>query len=119
MNEHKKTIFCDIDGCILKHQEGMTNILLNPCQVLPGVKEKFREWDASGYKIIITTGRRESSREFTENQLRSVGLFWDHLIMGCNRGERIIINDFKPGNETPTARSICIKRNEGLDKVNV
>ena len=119
MNEKKKTIFCDIDGCVLKHQGNLTKIILKPCDILPGVLEKFSEWDSGGHKIILTTGRRESARELTETQLRSVGLFWDVLIMGCNRGERVVINDIKPDSDELTARAICVKRNEGLVNVNI
>jgi len=117
MSEYKKTIFLDIDGCILKHQGGMSDIILSEVKILPGVKEKFSEWDASGYKIILTTGRRESSRELTEKQLRQFGLFWDHLIMGCNRGQRILINDIKPNSEQLMAISINLKRDIGLKDV--
>lgn len=119
MDEYKKTIFLDIDGCILKHQGNMSNILSNETKMLPGVKEKFSDWDKLGYKIILTTGRRESSREFTENQLRSVGLFWDVLIMGCNRGQRVIINDIKPNEDIPMAKAINLLRDEGLLSVNI
>jgi len=119
MNEMKKTIFLDIDGCVLKHKGNMSDIILNDSEILPGVKEKFNEWDGLGYKIVLTTGRRESARKLTEKQLFSYGLFWDHLIMGCNRGERILINDFKPSSDEPTARAICLTRNTGLSNINV
>lgn len=119
MIEHKKTIFLDIDGCVLKHQGNLTNLILNKAEVLPGVIEKFNEWEKQGYKIILTTGRKESLRELTEKQFQSLGLFFDQLIMGLGRGPRIVINDEKPGEEESTAQSICLTRNAGLINVKI
>lgn len=109
-----KTIICDIDGCILEHQGTLTNIHSNITKLLPGVTEKFNEWNMKSYKIILLTGRPESMRDLTVSQLASFGLFWDVLIMGATRGERILINDIKPTSELNTATAINLKRNEGL-----
>jgi ribonucleotide monophosphatase NagD (HAD superfamily) len=113
-SEIPKTIICDIDGCILKHKGNLININLEDAELLPGVKEKFDEWDKKSYKIIFLTGRKESMREVTEKQLKSFGLFWDTLVMGATRGERILINDLKPGNENNTATAINMIRNRGF-----
>lgn len=113
-SEIPKTIICDIDGCILKHKGNLININLEDAELLPGVKEKFDEWDKKSYKIIFLTGRKESMREVTEKQLKSFGLFWDVLVMGATRGERILINDLKPGNENNTATAINMIRNRGF-----
>jgi hypothetical protein len=109
-----KTIVCDIDGCIFKHQGNLCKMITEESILLNGVKEKFDEWDKKAYRVILLTGRRESMRAITESQLRSHGLFWDVLIMGATRGERVIINDLKPSNNTPTARAINLNRDEGL-----
>ena len=113
-SEIPKTIICDIDGCVLKHKGNLININLEDAELLPGVKEKFDEWDKKSYKIIFLTGRKESMREVTEKQLKSFGLFWDVLVMGATRGERILINDLKPGNENNTATAINMIRNQGF-----
>lgn len=113
-SEIPKTIICDIDGCILKHKGNLININLEDAELLPGVKEKFDEWDKKSYKIIFLTGRKESMRGVTEKQLKSFGLFWDVLVMGATRGERILINDLKPGNENNTATAINMIRNQGF-----
>ena len=113
-SEIPNTIICDIDGCILKHKGNLININLEDAELLPGVKEKFDEWDKKSYKIIFLTGRKESMREVTEKQLKSFGLFWDVLVMGATRGERILINDLKPGNENNTATAINMIRNQGF-----
>jgi len=42
-----------------------------------------------------------------------VGIFYDILIMGLPRGERIIVNDSKPDG-TKTATAINLVRNKGF-----
>ena len=52
-----KTIFCDLDGTLVKHSNPID--VQNPdleLEVLPGVHKRLREWDTIGYLIIITTG---------------------------------------------------------------
>jgi hypothetical protein len=110
----KKTIFLDIDGCMFKHNGNLSFQITVTPELLPGVLEKLNEWEADGHRIILTTGRKESMRKLTEEQLLRAGIFYDQLIMGLNRGERIIINDKKPDIDMRVARAIEIKRNEGL-----
>lgn len=119
MMEWPKTLFLDIDGCIVRHHcEGIVGQLVKEPELLDGVVEKFNEWDSKNYKIILTTGRNESARKQTEDMLRSFGLFWDTLIMGLPRGERVVINDAKiDGNIT--ARGITLKRNEGYKNLEI
>lgn len=109
-----ETIILDIDGTILKHQGDLYNINLNIPELLPGVKEKFDEWDKASCKIILISGRRESMRAVTEQHLRSLGLFWDQLILGAGRGRRILVNDMKPSSSEPTAVAVNLIRNEGF-----
>jgi histidinol phosphatase-like enzyme len=113
----KKTIFIDIDGTLVKHQGNMSNMFLCDMEILPGVLEKLNEWDAKGYKIILTTGRKECLRKLTKKQLLKNGIFYDQLIMGLTRGERILINDIKPNNDMITASAIQINRDEGLKNI--
>lgn len=119
MSDMKKTIFIDIDGCIVKHKGNLSTQILEPPELLAGVLEKLNEWDREGYKIILTTGRKESMRKITEEQLSSLGVFYEQLVMGIHRGERVIINDFKEGSDVPTASAICIKRNAGLTNITI
>lgn len=116
---NSKIIFLDVDGCLLKHHGGSSSSLMNhknKTEILPGVREKLDEWEVAGYQIIITTGRKESLREFTEKQLLVCGVAYDQLIMGLGRGERIVINDRKPSGED-TARAVCINRNDGIGNI--
>lgn len=118
-NELKRTILLDIDGCLLKHHGDLHAQIMTKPEVLPGVIEKLNEWEIKGYKIILTTGRREALRKITEDQLMSVGIFYDQLVMGLGRGERVVINDFKPDSKLATASAICIERNTGLKSLTI
>ena len=91
--EKPKTIFCDIDGTILKHAHRFSDINDDNLKVLPGVLEKFNEWDSIGHTIILCTARKESAREMTERHLKSLGICYDQLIMGLTSGQRVLIND--------------------------
>jgi FMN phosphatase YigB (HAD superfamily) len=114
-----KTIFCDIDGTLVTHRIPTKNTTtLEMLDLLPGTTEKLSEWDAKGYNIILTTGRRESMRKATEEQLAELGIFYDRLIMGIGGGDRIIINDNKPDGRQ-TAFAINIERNKGIKDINI
>ena len=105
-----KTIFIDIDGTIINQKKDLSNVVLEEAIILPGVLEKFNSWNWKGYNIIVTTGRKESTRDKTEDELRSLGLFWDHLIMGLDAGgERVLINN---SDEHDTAQAITVKTNQ-------
>jgi len=111
-----KTIFCDIDGTLLWHNADTLN---TSGQMLPGVKDKIKDWMRKGYRIILTTGRPESHRRATENALLFHNIQYHQLVMGLGRGQRVVINDMKPDSKDPSALAICIKRNEGLENVEV
>ena len=114
-----KIIFLDIDGCIVKHHGGSSSTLqTHPTVILPNVLEKLDEWEVNGYQIIITTGRKESLRKFTEKQLTKYGIVYDQLIMGLGRGERIIVNDESSNGEL-RASAVSIKRNDGIGQINI
>ena len=66
-----KTIICDIDGTLTEYMGGGHKAIMEndhiPC---PGVVDKMRGWEAHGHRIILITGRRESVRQRTEDELR-------------------------------------------------
>lgn len=121
MDKRPKTLFIDIDGTLFFHSEVRTDCAksVSKAQLLPGVLDKFNEWDKLGYKIILVTGRRESDRYITEQQLRYYGIFYDQLVMGITGGERILINDTKPASLESTARAFTIPRNEGIKDLDI
>jgi len=119
-----KTIFCDIDGTLIRHPNHDGNERLyhipksdHEAEALPGTLEKLWDWEAKGYNIILTTGRKESMRYATELQLRRVGIFWDHLIMGLGSGQRYLINDLEPETDVDTANAINLKRDAGIGTI--
>ena len=122
MNVHDRpsTIFCDIDGTLIEHAH--PNEASKPgfkTQLLPGTIEKLLEWERSGYRIILTTGRKESMRSQTIKQLEEVGIMYDHLIMGFGSGPRYLINDRRPENGQDTAFAINVDRNEGISNIKI
>jgi hypothetical protein len=117
MSEKKvKTIFCDIDGTILR-QVPFNELDEYNFEVLPGAREKFREWLEAGHYIVITTARPESYRDLTMRQLGRAGLSAHQLVMGIGRGERILINN-NSSNEPDVARAIAIPvaKDAGFEK---
>jgi hypothetical protein len=114
-----KTIFCDIDGTLVKHDP--PSLTAKPdykMEVLEGTIEKLMEWDEKGYNIILTTGRKESLRKTTEEQLSSIGIFYDQLVMGIGGGERYLINDCKEDG-SQYAKAINLPRNQGINNINL
>ena len=115
-----KTIICDIDGTLVQHDSPLLSATSDyKMTLLSGTKEKLAEWDRKGYNIILLTGRRESMRKMTENQLSAVGIFYDQLIMGVGGGKRVLVNDRKPNGSEDYAMAINLTRNEGIGGINV
>lgn len=117
MSEKKvKTIFCDIDGTILR-QVPFNELDEHNFEVLPGAREKFEEWLEAGHYIVITTARPESYRDLTIRQLGRAGLAAHQLVMGIGRGGRILINN-NSSNEPDVARAIAIPvaKDAGFEK---
>ena len=112
-NVRPHTIFCDIDGTLLKHNNSISEITTNT-ELLPNTKKAIESWDSLGYNIILTTGRKESLRKKTEEQLSNAGIIYDQLIMGIGGGSRIIINDRKINGDKNTCYSMNVIRNKGL-----
>ena len=115
-----KTIFCDLDGTLVKHSNPID--AQNPnleLEVLPGTHDKLREWDSKGYYIIITTGRKISARESTKKQLSRAGICYDELIMGFGGASRYIINDRKTNSSNDTSFAINLTRNEGIGEIEI
>jgi NDP-sugar pyrophosphorylase family protein len=112
--EKPKTIFCDIDGTIIKHAHRFSHIGVEEAEALSGVLDKFNEWDTRGHTIVLTTARKESARTMTEIQLSKLGFCWDYLIMGVTSGERILINDKLKNEDPDRAVSINVITDEGF-----
>jgi len=120
MDRRPVTIFCDIDGTLVLHEK--PDIISHPkhgMTLLEGTISKLIEWDKLGYRVILTTGRKESMRKETERQLAECGIFYDKLIMGLGGGKRVLINDRKPNGTEDYAIAINIKRNSGIGDIKI
>ena len=113
-----KTLFIDIDGTILKHQGTFSEISMKEATLLPDARDRLNEWCSKEYKIILTTGRRESMRKTTELQLGRLGIPYDQLVMGLSKGNRIVVNDRRP-NGDDTAFAINVNRDYGLGDIEI
>lgn len=113
-----KTIFCDIDGTLIKHV-GSTNkqaiSSTTSSTVLENTIKAINMWDKLGYNLILTTGRKESLRVKTENELLNCGITYDQLIMGIGGGDRILINDRKEKGKYNTAYALNVVKDKGLE----
>jgi dTDP-glucose pyrophosphorylase len=116
-SQKAKTIFCDIDGTILKHAHTISDVLTQQPSLLASVTEKFNQWDSQGYKIILVTARKESTRAVTEAQLTGLGLAWDQLVMGVGGGVRYLINDKLSADDTDRAVAINVETDQGFTTV--
>lgn len=104
------TLFCDIDGTLLKHPGTLHQCLTHDPKLLPGAAEFLQEVYRAGHRLILTTGRPECTRSRTEYQLKQAGIYYHDLIMGCTPGARIVIND-----GVDRAGCIEVSRNEGMN----
>ena len=122
MNIHDRpaTIFCDIDGTLIKHAHPSEAAKNNyKATLLEGTIEKLLEWERKGYRIILTTGRKESMRPQTIKQLQEVGIVYDLLVMGFGSGPRYLINDRRPENGQDSAFAVNVDRNEGIKNIDL
>ena len=117
MISSKPTIFCDIDGTLVKHAPLTDSAKkTHKLDILPGTIEKITEWEKNGYRIILTTGRKECTRAATEQQLQEAGIFYDQLII--KSFDRYLINDKKPDGEVAC---FCFSpdRNQGIEDIEI
>jgi ribonucleotide monophosphatase NagD (HAD superfamily) len=119
MDHRPKTIICDIDGTLVMHNKP-SDVAKKSCKLilLEGTLDKLNEWERKGYNIILLTGRKESMRQVTIDQLTELGIYYDQLIMGVGGGSRYLINDYKPDG-AESAFSINVERNSGIKNINI
>lgn len=106
-----QTYFIDIDGVLLEHIGSLHNQYTSDLNMLESTVKLITFIAENDDYLILTTGRKESMRKYTEDTLAKHGIFYDQLIMGCHRGPRIIINDLKQHSAIKTAYSFTPERN--------
>lgn len=107
----------DWDGTCIETAGRVSYQLQATPRLLPGVKDFFDYASSQGSVIVILTGRAESAREQTLEQIRKLGLWCSYLLCTGSNGRRILVNDTKPGSKAPTAIGITVDRNSGLEDI--
>ena len=92
---------------VLKHNGYLTD----GCDTVLSQAKNFICKLPSKDMIVILTSRKEEFRNSTETFLKNNGIRYDHIIFNVPYGERILINDEKPGG-LQTAQSINIPRDQ-------
>ena len=107
------TWLIDVDGTLLSHN----GYLHGQDRLLPGVVEFWRQIP-EGDTIILLSARAEDTRGDCLAVLDRAGLRYDHALFGLPTGERILINDRKPGGLV-TALAVSVARDAGLAELKV
>jgi hypothetical protein len=113
------TLFVDIDGTIIKYRK-FSELEESIPEPIQDVIDYINEYHSNGAIIIITTARPEKYRLFTEEELTTVGIKWNQLVMDCGRGTRVVLNDIDPKSpEIKRAVGINLVRNGGLTNIEI
>ena len=98
------TIVVDMDGVLAT---GGTEVYdarppaYEKCKVVTGAREMFEAFHEAGIRIVIHTGRWESTREVTEDWLYNEGFIYGELVMSKPAGDVYLddrsISSFTPG----------------------
>jgi len=104
------TWILDLDGTIVKHNGHKTG---GGDTLLPGVK-RFLDSIPSKDMIVFITSRTDKYKDATVSFLCKNNVRYNHIIFGAPYGERILINDSKPGGLN-TAVCVNVKRDNPCD----
>lgn len=112
----KGTIFCDLDGTLIKHVPAPSPTG-DDIELLEGSVEKLKEFRDNGYVVVLTTGRTQSNVFGVLEKLRAMGLEFDQIVCDLPIGPRHLINDSK-GMET-RAFAHAVTRDNGIKDVKI
>ena len=105
LSDLPKTWLIDVDGVIFPHNGYLDCASETP---LPGVLDFFHGLSDRD-EVVLLSARTERLREQTEEELRRWGIRFNTLLLGLPVGERILINDKKPGG-LRTAWAVSVAR---------
>jgi hypothetical protein len=107
------TWLVDVDGTIVRHNghKGHGD------ELLPGVKALWDKFAVSDV-VVLLSARTAQEMQPTLAFLASRGLRYDHVLFGLATGERVLINDEKPGG-LRTAVAINVPRDVGLGDLSI
>ena len=108
----KPTIFCDIDGTLIKNQAafGKNTYDTTPI-VLQNNVDILKKYLKDGAEIIFISARPKIWFKQTRDILDNLGFAECQLLVGLHHSSRILINDFAPSNPYPSAVAVNITRN--------
>jgi len=105
------TWLIDMDGVVCPHN----GHLRGDQGLLPGVRELWASIPTTD-RIVLLSARGAEHEAATLALMAAEGLRVDHALFGLPVGERILINDIKPGGLL-TAVAVNLIRDEGLGGV--
>ena len=107
------TWLIDLDGVIMPHN----GHLRGDESLLPGAHELWASIPA-GDCVVVMSAREEEHAAAALALMAAAGLRVDRALFGLPVGERILINDAKPGGLL-TALAVNLERDKGLGSVAV
>jgi len=111
--DKKRTIFCDIDGTIFKYRK-FESYKTTEAEPIISTINYLKKQSSEGHMIVLTTARPLELYEHTIWELKKYCVYYDKLVMGIERGERILINDVDPNINKPRAIAINLIRDKGI-----
>jgi uridine kinase len=112
----KGTIFCDLDGTVIKHV-AVPSGSGEDIELLDGSVDKLKEFRLKGYHIVLTTSRSQANIFGVLEKLRLMGLECDQVICDLPVGPRHLINDSK--DQEVRAIAHALTRDAGLKAVKI
>lgn len=106
------TLFCDIDGTLLKYRKFETYKTTIPDNIQTSIDNINKAYDEN-HTIVLTTARPEYLRQHTMKELDHANIKYHQLIMGLARGSRILIND-NENKEINRTFAFNLERNKGF-----
>lgn len=106
------TYFIDIDGVIFNHNYNIRSSKVESEDILLSLNAQVINERFLDGMVIFVSSRPIKYFNYIESTLKSNGVNFDRLILGCTGGIRWIINDLKPDKEyTETAIALNSERN--------
>ena len=90
----KGTIFCDLDGTLIRHVP-IPSESGGDIELLDGSVEKMKEFRKKGYALVLTTSRTQANIFGVLEKLLSLGLECNQILCDLPIGPRHLINDSK------------------------
>ena len=104
------TWILDLDGTIVKHN----GYLIDGKDTFLSGAKAFLKNIPSQDMVIFVTSRKEEYRKLTENFLLEHGISYDYIIFRSSFGERVLVNDDKPGG-LKTGIALNVPRNQDFN----